>query len=237
MHGKRGKGRMDKLSRAERIFRILLMVLYLGVDIIVLYLIFSQVKYPAIVQKSDWKILAILIFFMLVVPIVVILPLFVRKEGRAWRNFKIVDGIVGVILLPTCLLAALYGSMGIASHTTNPDCYGIYDAYVETSLQDSVIDILPESVPEESKDIAYLYDYRAAFDDSYLKLELSWQYEDEAEYIAFVSEMQQKGKESAPRQNGYNMINLNGGTDEKKKILFGYDDAQRRVGYWIDYCW
>jgi hypothetical protein len=125
------------------------------------------------------------------------------------------------------------------SYTTNPANYENKEIYVESLLENEDLAMLPEKLPDNIIDVAYLYKFETIVDDQYLTLEISWTYQDDKDYQNAKLKMQSfEPINNEVVEEGFQMLYAIGNKkNDKQRFCFGYDDNTKRVTYRIYYEW
>lgn len=230
----------EKLKWFVTGLRILTIVLYLVLNIALVYDIFSMIEYPAITDKYVARGVIFLSCFTFIIPCILIGILFIKKENII---LKILKGVIQVGLLVVSpyiyAICGLFLIMSIPSHTTNPANYEKRDTGIDEVLDKQEFSMLPHILPDNIVDVKYLYDYQVIFDDDYLTLEISWTYNDESDYENAKAKMQSfTPVNNQVMDDGFQMLYAIGtSSDDVQRFCFGYDDETKRVTYKIYYEW
>lgn len=227
------------INKVFKITRILTAVLYLLMNIGLVYLIFSNIKHFSITEKTTVQNTILLFSITLLVPSLLILILFIRKDNYFFKIIKSIVQLILLIVMPFIFILGSILSLRMPSCTTNFVDYEKRDIYVNELLNNQKFAIFPDTLPDNIIDVDYFYKYEGIFDDNYLTLEISWKYKDENDYQNAKKIMQ--SNESINKQvleDGFNLMYIIGNSnDDNQRFCFGYNDSIKRVTYRIYYEW
>lgn len=230
---------MSKLKHAMniifKILRTLTIILYLALNIVLIYMVFSQIKYPAITNKYVAQGIAIISAFTILIPGVLIAILFIKKDNVVLKVCKILIQLLLLIALRYIFVIGLIMTMAIPSHTTNPANYENLDESASNLIEKQRLTILPDTLPDNITDIDYLYDYNSIFNEDDLTFNISYTYNDDLDYQNAKAEMQAyEPVTHKEKVDGFNMIYTSGeSSNDNKYVCFGYNDDSKRVTYRI----
>ncbi|PXV91058.1 hypothetical protein C8E03_10465 [Lachnotalea glycerini] len=223
------------MKRILQVLRILTVVLYSVMNIVLIYIIASNTKYYTITEKTTAQNTLLLFSITLLIPSVLIATLFIKKDTHILIIVKGLLQVILLIILPFAFIIGTILSLRMPSYTTNASYYGQRDEYANELLISKEFTILPKSIPENSKDVDYVYKYETIFDDTYLTLSISWTYDNDTEYQKAKSDMQSyEPVNDQVAEEGYHMTYAVGNSkDNNEYFRFGYDDEIKRVTYQI----
>ncbi|OYO76065.1 hypothetical protein CG709_16460 [Lachnotalea glycerini] len=223
------------MKRILQVLRILTVVLYSVMNIVLIYIIASNTKYYTITEKTTAQNTLLLFSITLLIPSVLIATLFIKKDTHILIIVKGLLQVILLIILPFAFIIGTILSLRMPSYTTNASYYGQRDEYANELLISKEFTILPKSIPENSKDVDYVYKYETIFDDTYLTLSISWTYDNDTEYQKAKSDMQSyEPVNDQVAEEGYHMTYAVGNSkDNNEYFRCGYDDEIKRVTYQI----
>lgn len=227
------------IKKVFKIIRILTIVLYLIMNGILGYVIFSNTQYFSITERNTIQNTMLLFSITFLIPSILILILFVKNTNNILKIIKGVIQLILLISLPFIWIIGLIISLRMPSSTTNPENYAKKEECVEELLNNQEFVMLPDTLPNNIVDVDYFYKYEVIFDDQYLNLEISWTYQDYVDYENEKLRMQSfKPINSQVVEDGFQMhYTLGNNKKDKQHFRFGYDDVTKRVTYRIYYEW
>lgn len=227
------------IKKVFKIIRILTIVLYLIMNGVLGYVIFSNTQYFSITERNTIQNTMLLLSITFLIPSILILILFVKRTNNILNIIKGLIQLILLISLPFICIIGLIISLRMPSSTTNPENYEKKEECVEELLNNQEFVMLPDTLPNNIVDVDYFYKYEVIFDDQYLNLEISWTYQDNVDYENEKLRMQSfKPINSQVVEDGFQMhYTLGNNKKDKQHFRFGYDDVTKRVTYRIYYEW
>lgn len=228
-----------KRSSILNVLRILTILLYLLMNIAIIYMVLPGIQYFSITDKNTIRALFQMGLITFLVPGVFIAFLFIKKSNTVIKIIKGVIQVLLLILLPYVYLVGGLASMAIPSATTNLSNYRIWEERIDEKLEEAEFDMLPTTLPNRIEDVDYQYRYAVIFSDKCLTIELSYSYQDDMDYEKEKNRMQEFNPIYNQKvEDGFEMFYaIDESLDEDQKFRFGYNDADKRVTYRITYFW
>lgn len=222
-----------------KVTRILTIILYVLLNVSIWYMVISSLQYFSVTDVRTLKATALVGLITILIPGILILILFVKKQNTIMQVVKIVIQVVLLVLIPFVFIIGSMASMAIPSSTTNPANYEKLDSYVEEKIAEEDYVMLPDTIPNNVDDIEFSYHYSEIFSDHFLDLEISYTYQNEEGYENEKARMQAHDPiNKQVDEDGFQMYYTIGqDIEDEQNFRFGYDDIEKRVTYRIFYDW